>query len=260
MDEIVLVNMGVAAAVAAQYRGRGVSTEDLQQVAYLALVQATRHYDHSLGSDFLSYCVPTIRGEIRHYFRDHGWIVRPPRRVQELQARVFLAEQELTSTMGRMPHRAEVAAMIGATRQEVGEAVGVSGCYTPLSLDQPASGPVPTTLGDVVTEPEDEYSAVEERLALAAAIRRLRRRDRQILFLRFFHDRTQQQIAEEIGVTQMQVSRLLRLICQSLRDSLSEYEDRTRRGRLDHRLDGGDAQRSSGGAGHGFSVAASPNG
>jgi len=128
--EVVVVNMGVAEAVAFQYRGRGISEEDLKQVACLALIHAARHYDHTVAGDFLCYCVPTIRGQIRHHFRDQGWMARPPRRLQELQARVFLAQDELIWRLAEC-HITTRTPTLGATPHEVSEAFVCGGCFTP---------------------------------------------------------------------------------------------------------------------------------
>jgi RNA polymerase sigma-B factor len=111
--------MGVATAIAARYRTRGIATEDLQQVAYLALVKAAHGYDPEVGHDFLSYAVPTIRGEIKRHFRDLGWMVRPPRRIQELQARISTADAELSQWLGRSPRPSEIAATLGEDPDDV---------------------------------------------------------------------------------------------------------------------------------------------
>src|SRR3954452_472752 len=100
-NELAAVNMPVADSVVARYRSRGIATEDLQQVAYLALTKAARRFDPDSGHDFLSFCVPTMRGEVRRYFRDKGWMVRPPRRIQELQHRITQAQNDLMTTLGR---------------------------------------------------------------------------------------------------------------------------------------------------------------
>ncbi len=224
-DEVVLVNMGVADAVVSRYRGRGIPEEDLQQVAYLALVRAAQHYDQSTGNNFLTYCVPTVRGEIRRYFRDQGWMVRPPRRIQELQQRVRGAREELTSRLGRAPREDEIAEMVGATSAEVTEAMAGNGCFTPMSLDRPAGDDGSTSIGDLIGDENDVRGAAEARLVLGPVVRRLGARDRRILMLRFFRGLTQQEIADDIGVTQMQVSRLLRRIYDELRDSLADGFD-----------------------------------
>jgi RNA polymerase sigma-B factor len=224
LDALVCVNMGVARSVAARYRNRGISEEDLEQVAYLALVRAARSFDGSRGHDFLSYAVPSIRGEVRRYFRDLGWAVRPPRRVQEIQSRLERIESDLQHRLGRAPTAKELAAALGATEAEVWDALAATGCFTPASLDL-VTRIETTTIGDQLGVLEHGTDAVDARQVLAPLVRRLDDRERRILGLRFFRDCTQQEIAEDIGVTQMQVSRLLSGLMARLRHQL-ETADR----------------------------------
>ena len=223
--EVVELNMGVADAIAARYRRRGVADEDLRQVAYLALTKAATNFDPDAGHDFLSYAVPTIRGELCRYFRDSGWMVRPPRKVQELQARIFAARSELSLRLGRSPSAQEVADDLGEQRADVEEALAAEGCFTPASLDRPAGSDTDVTVGELVGEFDPRRSAAEARVVLAPVVRRLSERDKQVLRLRFFDDCTQQEIAEEIGVTQTQVSRLLARIFDELREGLLDHDE-----------------------------------
>ncbi len=220
LDEVVTANMAVATAIAARYRTRGIATEDLQQVAYLALVKAAHGYDPEVGHDFLSYAVPTIRGEIKRHFRDLGWMVRPPRRIQELQARITAADAELSQSLGRSARPSEIAAHLGEAIEEVNEALATVGCFTPSSLDRPAGEDGTMAISDLLGGEDLAQGAVEARAMLAPVVRRLGDRDRRILLLRFFRGWTQQEIAEDIGVTQMQVSRLLTRIMADLRSGL----------------------------------------
>ncbi len=220
LEEVVRLNIGVAHAVAARYRSRGIDQDDLEQVAGLALVKAAHGFDPTAGHPFLSYCVPTIRGEIKRYFRDHGWMVRPPRRIQELQARISAAEAELTYALGRSPRPSELAVHLDESLEDVTEALSSDGCFTPASLDRPLGDNGSVSLGDALGGEDTSHSAAEARVLLAPAVRRLGDRDRRILMLRFFRGCTQQEIAEDIGVTQMQVSRLLSRILADLRESL----------------------------------------
>ena len=222
LDEVVLINMVVANAIASRYRSRGISTEDLHQVAYLALVKATHGYDASSGHNFLSYCVPTIRGELKRHFRDLGWTVRPPRRIQELQARIASAESELSFALGRSPRPSEIASHLDEDIEEVTEALATDGCFTPASLDKPVGTEGETALGELIGSEDEAQSAAEARIVLAPVVRRLSERDRRILMLRFFRGWTQQEIAEDIGVTQMQVSRLLSRILTELREQIDD--------------------------------------
>jgi RNA polymerase sigma-B factor len=225
LDEVVVLNMGVANALAARYRSRGIAEDDLKQVAYLALVKAAQGFDYASGNDFLSYSVPTIRGEIKRHFRDCGWTVRPPRRIQELQSRIATADTDLSFSLGRSPRPSEIAAYLDESLEEVTEALASDGCFSPASLDRPVDDDAGISIGDLMGFDDAGQSAAEARVALAPAVRQLKERDRRILLLRFFHGWTQAEIASDIGVTQMQVSRLLSRILSDLRRDLGEDID-----------------------------------
>jgi RNA polymerase sigma-B factor len=222
IEELVLVNLGVAHAIAMRYRNRGISSDDLEQVARLGLVKAAQGFDPARQNDFLAYAVPTIRGEVRKHFRDHGWAVRPPRRIQELQSRIMAAATELTHAHGRSPRPSELARHLECSVEEIEEALSADGCFSPSSLDRPVSDEDGSAaLGDLLPAEDGDHEAAEARLMLAPAIRRLGERDRLILHLRFFKGLTQEEIAREIGVTQMHVSRLLSKILTELRTQIS---------------------------------------
>jgi RNA polymerase sigma-B factor len=228
LEYVVRINMGVAASVASRYRNRGIEEDDLVQVAYAALTRAARDFDPLRHADFLSYAVPTIRGEVKKHFRDLGWTVRPPRRVQEIQARIIRAEAELVQRNARSPRPSEIAEHLGADVGDVVEAMSAEGCFAPSSLDRPlagAEGGGTATVIDLLGEDDPSWSVAEARMTLAPVVGALRERDRRILYLRFFEERTQQEIAEEIGVTQMQVSRLLTRIMRDLRTQLTVGEE-----------------------------------
>jgi RNA polymerase sigma-B factor len=220
-DEVVVLNMGVARAIASRYRDRGISQDDLMQVAYVGLVKAVQGFDPSYERDFLSYAVPTVAGEVKRYFRDFGWTVRPPRRVQELQSQISRASSELFQTLHRSPRPSEVAEYLSMDVESVIEALAADGCFTPASLDVPVGEDGSTSLGDLLGCDDADLGRAEARILLAPAVRRLAARDRRILELRFFHGWTQEQIAGDIGVTQMQVSRLLTRILSDLRAELT---------------------------------------
>ncbi len=220
MDSVIEMHLDLAHAEAARYRSRGVPLDDLRQVAALALTKATRGYDVTTGHDFLSYAVPTIRGELRKYFRDHGWMIRPPRRIQELQARINTAEAELSYRLKRSPQPAEIAAHLGECPESVIEALASDGCFVPASLDHPAGGDGSTTLGDLLPYEDNDHRASEARLMLGPVLGQLGERDRMILSMRFYEGLTQREIAARIGVTQMQVSRLLTRILGQLRNGV----------------------------------------
>jgi RNA polymerase sigma-B factor len=201
--------------------------EDLQQAAYEGLVKAVNRWDSSHGRPLLTYAVPTIRGELQRHFRDHGWTVRPPRRVQELQYALSLAVEELEQRLGRSPRPSEIAAHLSVPREDVEEALTATTCFTPVSLDAPVraagadAGDRDLTVLDSLPVVEGAFGSAEARAVLADSLRSLSARERRILELRFFEQRTQQEIADEIGVTQMQVSRLLRRIIADLRGRLA---------------------------------------
>ncbi len=221
LGEAVLLNQEVAHSIARRYRARGIPEEDLRQVASLALVKAVQRFDPSAGHDFLSFAVPTMQGEVKRYFRDHGWMVRPTRRLQELQARIYAAESNLAQSLGRSPRPSEIARELDEDVEDVREALATDGCFTPTSLDRQA-GPEHDAceLGELIGADDPGAEAVEARAMLSSAVRRLGERDRRILMLRFFRGWTQQEIGRDLGVTQMQVSRLLSRILSQLRTEL----------------------------------------
>jgi RNA polymerase sigma-B factor len=221
LDELIEANMAVARSVAARYRHRGVASDDLDQVAYAALVRAAHAFRPSAGHDFLSYAVPSIRGEVRRYFRDRGWMVRPPRRIQELQFRITQAESDLGTVLGRPPRACDLSEQLNEATEDVEEAMAANGCFTPTSLDQVTRAVGTASIGDGLGDEDAGFGAVEARVVLHRALRNLGERDRRIVVLRFFGECTQQEIADDIGVTQMQVSRLLDSIYGRLRQELS---------------------------------------
>jgi RNA polymerase sigma-B factor len=219
LAELIVVNRGVAESVAARYRHRGVAIDDLNQVAYLGLTRAVRNFDATRAEDLLTYAVPTIRGELLRYFRDHGWSVRPTRRVQELQRQMNRVSEEIAQTTGREPSHRELQEHLCVDYEEYAEAVSAFGCFQPTSLDRPASADSPSSLGELigVDQPVD---AADARTMLRPLVRGLSARDQRVLYLRFFEDRTQEEIGHELGVTQMQVSRVLKRILTDLRREL----------------------------------------
>lgn len=219
-DEVVVLHMGLARAIAARYRGRGIAEEDLVQAASMALIKAARNFDPSLGVAFLSYAVVTMKGEVKRQFRDFGWMVRPPRPIQKLQAEVSRAESELTHALGRSPKVAEVSAHLGVAEDDVVEALSADGCFTPTSLDSPVGSDGSGVLGELLPSEDTAFGEAEARIMLAPAVRALSEREREVLYLRFFRQQTQAQIAQEIGVTQMQVSRILSRVLSDLRGQL----------------------------------------
>jgi RNA polymerase sigma-B factor len=222
LDTVVEMHLEVAASVARRYRNRGILEEDLRQAAYEGLVKAAQRFDPSRRHDFLSFAVPTMRGEVQRYFRDHGWMVRPPRRTQELQWQLARTRERLTTHLGREPTPVELVDDLGVSAGDLADAEQAHGAFRVASLDMPL-GPGDTgTIGDLVVDDRADLRAAEARLMLQPLLRRLNDRDRRLLELRFVDDRTQQQIGDELGISQMQVSRHLTRIMTNLRHLLGD--------------------------------------
>lgn len=213
-NRVVLLNMCVARSIAARYRSRGIPIEDLEQVAQAALVRTVQTFDVDRERDLLSYAVPCIRGELRRYFRDAGWTVRPPRRIQEMQSQVIARHQS-----GEDTH--DIADALSASADDVTEALQAAGCFRPLSLDAPVAGG-PTLAERVVGHDLLAQDAAEARALLWGPLRELPPRDRLVIWLRYFEDHSQREIAERLGVSQAQVSRLLTRILLDLRGAVGE--------------------------------------
>lgn len=222
LESVVALHLDVASAIAARYRSRGIDSDDLEQVAHLGLLHAAQRFDARAGPQFISFAVPTIRGEIKSYFRDHGWTVRPPRRIQQVQQRLPAARADLERQLGRTPSADEVATYLDVRTKDIAEAAEARGCFTPDSLDElsnPHDGDSTSAYAFLAVD-DPESAAVEARVVLRPLLLRLSARDRRVIGLRFFNDCTQSEIAADIGVTQMQVSRLLSRILRDLRDQL----------------------------------------
>ena len=219
--EIVEVNRAVAIALARRYKGRGVAFEDLCQTAFEGLTKAVVRFDSDRSEDLLTFAVPTIRGELLRHFRDHAWTVRPPRRVQELRQQVSGITEELRGRLGHEPTCAEVADHLGVDEDAVLEAKRAGDCFQPLSLAQPTGGSAQLTLADVLCDEDDWNDLSDAKVSLIPAVRRLSERDRRILYLRFFEDLTQAEIGAELGISQMQVSRLLLSVLGRLRAEIA---------------------------------------
>lgn len=219
IDEIVRVNMRLARDCAKRYRGRGIADDDLEQVAYVGLVKAVRGFDPTRGHDFLVFAVPTIRGELRRHFRDLGWAVRPPRSIQELQSRILAAESDLVQELGRSPRPSDLARHLDVDLEQVLDALAANGCFAPTSLDVTVRDG-DESIGDRLGGTDPAFDTAEARVTLSAVLRGLTPRERRILELRFVGGRTQAEIGADIGVTQMQVSRLLNRILGRLREQL----------------------------------------
>ncbi|MFI1471245.1 RNA polymerase sigma factor SigF [Streptomyces wuyuanensis] len=221
-QELVSAWLPMADRLAGRYRNRGEALEDLRQVAALGLVKAVERYDPDRGGAFESFAVPTIDGEIKRHFRDHTWTVHVPRRVQDLRNRVRAARQELAQSVGgREPGAAEIARHTGLTEEEAGAGLEALGSYSALSLDAPVQGGEDGySLADAMGGPDPALDVVVDREAVRPRLDGLPDRERRILCLRFFRDMTQRRIAEDLGISQMHVSRLINRCCSRLRDEI----------------------------------------
>jgi RNA polymerase sigma-B factor len=216
----------LARKLARRYAGAREPFEDLMQVASLGLVKAVDRFDAERGTAFSSFAVPTILGELKRYFRDLGWSVHVPRGAQEMALKVEEAQQRLTTRTGRPPSVNELAEFLEMSIEDVLDALETASAHHSTSLDAPRedgedeSG----TLADAFGEEDARYELVDESVTISIAARELSPRERRVLALRFVKDMTQTQIAEEIGVSQMQVSRILRRALGRLRE-LTEAGD-----------------------------------
>ncbi|MES9525842.1 RNA polymerase sigma factor SigF [Streptomyces capoamus] len=227
-DELVRLWLPMAERIAVRFRGRGEALEDLYQVAALGLVKAVDHYDPDRGRAFEAYAVPTITGEIKRHFRDHMWTLHVPRRVQDLRNRVRAATKELSQTTpGRAPTVAEIAAHTRLSEDEVRTGMEALECFSALSLDAEVAGTDGYALGDSLGGPDPGYDLVVDRAAVKPCLAALPERERTILYLRFFGGMTQSRIAQQLGISQMHVSRLLSGCFDRLREELLA-EARTR--------------------------------
>lgn len=215
-------NIPFAQRLARRFRDRGEPVDDLAQVAMVGLVNAVDGYDPTRGCEFAGYATPTIVGEIRRYFRDKGWRIKVPRRLQELRLQVNRARVELSQTMAASPANADIAKYLDVTEEDVAEAIEVARHYNPVSLSAPASPDSDLGIADPLGDVDPGMEAVDNRESVKPLLASLPDRERKILTMRFFKDMTQSQIAGELGISQMHVSRLLSQTLLKLRTALVE--------------------------------------
>lgn len=204
---LILDHLSFAARLARGYRGRGVDADDLEQVAYLALVKAAAGFDEDRGA-FAAFATATIRGELKRHFRDRAWGVRPPRRVQELQARLSAEHDGTDITTAQV---ARLSERLGVPARDLTEAVAARGCYAPDSIDAAADA------GHEMGGTDARLDLVDDWVTFTHLCRDLSRQDRQLLQWRFVDDLTQQEIANQLGISQMQVSRRIAALLARLR-------------------------------------------
>ncbi|WP_314103918.1 sigma-70 family RNA polymerase sigma factor [uncultured Frigoribacterium sp.] len=225
--QVVEQHLDVADAVARRYASAGDEWADIRQVACLGLLKAALRFDHEKGDDFVAFAGPTVSGEVKRHLRDATWAVRPPRRLQELSVALAAVRDPLTHRLGHEPSAEELALRLGEPVAEVRLALRARLDRTAASLDLPIGTAEGTSLGDTIAA-ADEHEATEVRCELKRAIAQLPDRDRLLVRLRFVDELSQAEIGRVLGVTQMQVSRLLAKVLGRLRGLLSLDEVRSR--------------------------------
>jgi RNA polymerase sigma-B factor len=221
-DRALVELMPLVRALASRYAGRGEPLEDLVQVGSIGLIKAVDRFDVDRGVDFASYAVPTIVGEIRRHFRDKAWAMHVPRRLKELSLRLSRVLDQLTTELGRSPTIAELAHAAGVEEEEAIDALDSMNAYSTRSLHAPFEEGSDDSLSEKLGTDEAGYGEVEDGALVAAGLDALDERERQIVELRFFEEMTQSQIASEIGISQMHVSRLLRRALATMRGRIEE--------------------------------------
>jgi RNA polymerase sigma-B factor len=208
-EELLVRHRPLALYLARKFTGRGESLEDLEQVATLALLKAIDRLDPARDVKFSTFATITVIGELKRHLRDKGWAVRVPRPIQELAVRVNRLIPDLTQELGRSPTVKEISKAAGSGEEEVLEALDASRAYTADSLDAPTGDDDDFSPMDTLAESDDRFERLESWQTVAPLIQRLPERERTILYLRFFEEKTQSEIAGELGISQMHVSRLL---------------------------------------------------
>lgn len=223
-DRIILYNLDLCESLARRYANKGIDSDDLVQVASAALVAAVHRYRPG-SPNFVAFAILSIKGELKRHFRDFGWTVRPPRRLQELRAQVVVLRDQIEQELQGDVSAEELSNRLGSTPAEVRECEHMGSSFRPLSLEAPldrqtGSGTLAEQLGDL----HGQLELLPDLLSLRAAVAALTDRDRRILHLRFVEDLTQAEIGKQLGVSQMQVSRLLNRILAQLRETMEVSE------------------------------------
>jgi RNA polymerase sigma-B factor len=224
-DQLIEAHIGLAEYLARRFANRGEPLDDLVQVASLGLLKAVERFDPARGLEFTTFATPTILGELKRHFRDKGWAVRVPRRVQELHLRITRVVDDLSLELGRAPTYDEVARRAGTSADDVVEAIEAGSAYRSASLDAGRSDDdeAPGLLGQLGTL-DPGLADAERRAALEPLIKGLPKREQVMLYLRFYEGMTQSEIAKRLGISQMHVSRLLSRSLQVLRERATAIE------------------------------------
>ncbi|MHB8572281.1 MAG: SigB/SigF/SigG family RNA polymerase sigma factor [Candidatus Dormibacteria bacterium] len=210
---------GLVHFLARKFAGRGEPLDDVVQVGFIGLLKALERFDPSLGNEFTTFATPTIVGEIKRYFRDKGWAIRIPRRLQEIYQETVRATEQLRNELMRQPTVSEIARRIGQPEEAVLEALEASPAHTPLSFDAPGGrdGEDGRLAGETVGQDDPNLERIEITDQLERAMTNLTPRERSILYMRFFEELSQSEVAERLGISQMHVSRLQRAALDRLR-------------------------------------------
>ena len=223
-DRLVDEMMPLVRSLARRYAGRGEPLEDLVQVGAIGLIKAIDRFDLERGVELSTYAVPTIVGEIRRHFRDRSWSVHVPRRMKELSLRVSRVVDDLSSDLGRAPTVPEIAAAVDVEEEDVIEALETARSHTAISLSTPVDAGGELTMIDLLGEDELGYAALERGSVVRTVLEALDERERRIVVLRFLHGLSQSEIAAELGISQMHVSRLLRRALAAMHGRLDDGE------------------------------------
>ncbi len=223
-NELIEAHQGLAAHIARRFANRGEQLDDLKQVAFVGLLKAVERFDPGRNLEFSTFATATIEGELKRHFRDKTWAIRPPRRRQELHLRLGSAVGELSQQLGRAPRVPEVAAHLGVTEDEVLDAMDAGGAYRPSSLDAPHGSAESGSLESRIGSEDAGFELAEHRLVVEELLAGLPEREQTIVRLRFFEDMGQAEIAAQVGISQMHVSRLLARTLVQLREELHQRE------------------------------------
>jgi RNA polymerase sigma-B factor len=221
-DRVIEAHLPLVRALARRYAGRSEQLEDLVQVGSIGLIKAIDRFQLDRGVELTTYAIPTIIGEIKRHFRDKGWSVHVPRRLKELSLRLTQLVEQLSGTLGRSPTVAELARAAGVEEEEVIEALEIGQAYSTMSLSAAPGGDEDTDLDPLgsIGSPEPGFETSEDRALLLPGFRALDPRERRIMHLRFFAGLTQSEIAAEVGISQMHVSRLIRRSLEKMREEI----------------------------------------
>lgn len=224
-NELINRYLYIGEILSKKYINRGIEYEDIYQVASLGLIYAIERYDLDKGFEFSSFATPTIIGEIKKHFRDKGWSIRVPRRIQELSKKINIAKNTLQQTLQRTPRIKDIAEYLGCSEEEVMEAMEASQVYTPRSLDLTYDNDgedKDIKMSDLIGEPDKNFDTIENQDFIKKAMEKLNEVEKKVLIDRFFDTKTQIQVAKELGVSQMTISRMEKKIIEKMKKELNK--------------------------------------